>query len=288
MDVPTDKPWRDPFLAAAFSGWGDASNVATTCAAFLLQNREVTRALEFDPEEYFVLTETRPWVRVGDDGERRIQWPTLAVMSGLGEPRDAAVLIGPEPQLRWRRFAGEVAAFWRARGQGGPVVLLGAFLAGVSHASPVVLTGFATAPELRARLAELGIQASGYEGPTSCHSVLAGAFKAEGVPCLSIWAAVPHYVGAMPNPKACVALLRAVDAVLRLGLDLRDLDDAARTFETQVSLAMTRSGQTLALASGQEPESKPSDPSPGDDPLPPADELLRGVEEFLRKNRPEH
>jgi hypothetical protein len=288
MDVPTGWPWRDPFLVAAFSGWGDASNVATSCAAFLLQKREVARALEFDPEEYFVLTETRPWVRVGDDGERRIQWPTLAVMSGLGEPRDAAVLIGPEPQLRWRRFAGEVAAFWRARGQGGPVVLLGAFLASVSHAAPVVLTGFGTTPELRARLAELGVHASGYEGPTSCHSVLADRFKAAGVPCLSIWAAVPHYVGAMPNPKACAALLRAVDALLGLGLDLRDLDDAARTFETQLGLAISRAGGPLALTSGPEPEAKRPDPSPGDEPLPPADELLRGVEEFLRKHRPEH
>jgi hypothetical protein len=287
MDASSEKPWREPFLVAAFSGWGDASNVATTSAAFLLQKREVKRALEFDPEEYFVLTETRPWVRLGDDGERRIHWPTLAIMSGLGQPRDAAVLIGPEPQLRWRRFAGEVGAFWRERGQGGPVVLLGAFLAGVSHAAPVILTGFATTPELRARLAELGIQASGYEGPTSCHSVLADALKAEGIPCVSVWAAVPHYVGAMPNPKACLALLRALDALLGLGLDLAELDTAARNFETQVSLAMSRSGQTLALTSGQEPDPKRPDPPPSDEPLPPAEELVRGVEEFLRRNRPE-
>src|SRR5687768_10005329 len=126
---------RDPFLVAAFSGWGDASNVATTSAAFLLQKREVDRALDLDPEEYFVLTETRPWVRVGDDGERRIQWPTLAIMRGVGEPRDAAVLVGPEPQLRWRRFAREVVGFWSEKGGSGPVILLGAFLAGVSHAA---------------------------------------------------------------------------------------------------------------------------------------------------------
>ncbi|HEY3082585.1 MAG TPA: PAC2 family protein [Chloroflexota bacterium] len=287
MDVPSGNPWRDPFLVAAFSGWGDASNVATTSAAFLLQKREVERALEFDPDEYFVLTETRPWVRVGDDGERRIQWPTLAIMSGLGEPRDAAVLLGPEPQLRWRRFAGEVAAFWRARGQGGPVLLLGAFLASVSHAAPVVLTGFATTRALRSRLNELGIQSSGYEGPTSCHSALADVLRAERVPCVSVWAAVPHYVGAMPNPKACAALLRAVDALLGLGLDLRELDAAARTFETQVSLAMTRSGQPLALASGQDAEPKRAEPEPSDEPLPPTDELVRGVEEFLRRNRGE-
>jgi proteasome assembly chaperone (PAC2) family protein len=272
---------REPFLVAAFSGWGDASNVATTSAAFLLQNRQVDRALDLDPEQYFVLTETRPWVRVAKDGERRIQWPTLAVMRGIGEPRDAAVLVGPEPQLRWRSFAGEVVGFWKRAGGSspGPVLLLGAFLAGVSHSDPVVLTGFATTPELRDRLAELGVHPSGYEGPTSCHSVLADAFRAEGIPCGSIWAAVPHYVSAMPNPKASVAMLRTIDALVGLGLDLAELEEAAQSFERQVSVAMARSGQTLALTSGQ-PHAKNDD-----EPLPPADELLRGVEEFLRRNQ---
>jgi proteasome assembly chaperone (PAC2) family protein len=271
---------RDPFLVAAFSGWGDASNVATTSAAFLLQKRDVDRALDLDPEEYYVLTETRPWVRVAQDGERRIQWPTLAVMRGVGEPRDAAVLVGPEPQLRWRRFAREIVDFWKEKGGSGPVILLGAFLAGVSHTGPVVLTGFATTPDLRRRLDQLEIHASGYEGPTSCHSVLADAFSAEGIPCCSIWAAVPHYVGAMPNPKACAAMLRAVDALVGLDLDLTELDEAARTFEKQVSVAMARSGQALALPSGQ--------PTPPDDePLPPTEDLLRGVEEFLKRQRPD-
>jgi proteasome assembly chaperone (PAC2) family protein len=271
---------RDPFLVAAFSGWGDASTVATTSAAFLLQKRRVDRALDLDPEKYFVLTETRPLVRVAKDGERRIQWPMLVVMRGIGEPRDAAVLVGPEPQLRWRSFAGEVVEFWKraAGGGAGPVVLLGAFLAGVSHSDPVVLTGFATTPDLRDRLTELGVHASGYEGPTSCHSVLADAFRSEGIPCCSIWAAVPHYVGSMLNPKACVAVLRAVDALVGLGLDLAELEESAQSFERQVSVAMARSGQTLALGSGQ-PAAK------DDEPLPPTEELVRGVEEFLRRNQ---
>ena len=117
---------------------------------------------------------------------------------------------------------------------GRPGRLLGAFLAGISHAAPVVLTGFATTPELRDRPDELGVQPSGYEGPTSVHSALADVLARAGVPCLSVWAAVPHYLAALPNPKVCAALLRAVDRLLDLKLDLSELDDAARTFETQV------------------------------------------------------
>lgn len=277
---------NEQFLVAAFSGWGDASNVATTSAAFLLQKRDVSRALELDPEEHFVLTETRPWVRHSSDGERRIQWPALALMVGRGAPRDAAVLIGPEPHLRWRAFARTIAEYWAAHGANGPVILLGAFLAGVSHTSPVPLTGFATTPECRARMDDLGIQSSAYEGPTSVHSVLAEALHEAGAPVMSIWAAVPHYTGSMPNPKACVALLSAVDAVLGLGLDLTDLRDAAETYERQVSLALTRGGATLALGAGKGADTD-AVTSSENEPLPPTDELVRGVEEFLRRNRPD-
>jgi proteasome assembly chaperone (PAC2) family protein len=278
--------WRDPFLVAAFGGWGDAASVATTSASFLMQNRETRRLGELDADEYFVLTETRPLVRLDDAGQRRIQWPSLALIEGRGADRDAVILVGPEPQLRWRRFAREVAELWRERGQGGPVVVLGAFLAGISHAAPVVLTGFATTPELRARLTDLGVQPSGYEGPTGVHSALAEALAGEGIPCLSVWAAVPHYLAALPNPKVCAALLRTVDQILGLKLDLHELEDAARTFEKQVGLAMTRAGQTLALGGAapepDHPETSPAEP----EPLPAADELVQGVEEFLRRNRP--
>jgi proteasome assembly chaperone (PAC2) family protein len=278
--------WRNPFLVAAFGGWGDAASVATTSATFLMQNRQASRLGEFDAEEYFVLTETRPNVRLDEAGQRRIQWPSIALLEGRGAERDAVIMVGPEPQLRWRRFAREIAELWRERGQGGPVVLLGAFLAGISHTAPVVLTGFATTADLRDRLAALGIQPSGYQGPTSVHSALADVLRAEGIPCLSVWAAVPHYLAALPNPKVCAALLRAVDQVLDLTLDLRELDDAAATFDKQVGLAMSRTGQTLAAADPTEPDSATEEPAAEPEPLPPADELVQGVEEFFRRNRP--
>jgi proteasome assembly chaperone (PAC2) family protein len=278
--------WHNPFLVVAFGGWGDAANVATTSASFLMQGRQASRLGELDAEEYFVLSETRPQVRLDEAGQRRIQWPAITLLEGRGAERDAVILAGPEPQLRWRSFAGEIAELWRERGQGGPVVLLGAFLAGISHAAPVVLTGFATTPELRERLGALDVQPSGYQGPTSVHSILADRFREEGIPCLSVWAAVPHYLAALPNPKVCAALLRVVDQLLDLKLDLRELDDAAGTFEKQIGLAMSRAGQTLAAVSPTEPATPTEQPAAEAEPLPPTEELVEGVEEFFRRNRP--
>lgn len=284
-DVPD---WHDPILVAAFGGWGDASSVATSAASYFTQGRSVTRAAELDVEDYLILSENRPHVRLIEGAQRRVQWPALTIIGAVGAPRDVAVLLGPEPQLKWRTFAGEVARFWRDRGQRGPVVLLGAFLASVSHAGPVMLTGFATTDDLRARLAAAGIQSSAYEGPTSIHSILAEAFEAEGIPCLSVWAACPHYLAAMPNPKACHALLRAVDGLLGVGLDLRDLAEAAETFEKQVTLAMTRAGHTIPLTQGPANSETPApETRAAPEPLPPAEDLVRGVEEFLRNRRPD-
>jgi hypothetical protein len=274
-DVPV---LRDPILVAAFGGWGDASSVATNSATFLMQKRDVDTLAEFDPEEYYVLSQTRPHVRLKDGGQRRIQWPSLGLVVGRGEPRDVVALLGPEPQLRWRTFSRQVASFWREHGQGGPAIVLGAFLAGVSHAAPTVLTGFATTPEYRERLGAIGIHPSGYEGPTGIHSALMEAFEAEGIPAVSVWAAAPHYLGAMPNPKACADQLAAVDRFSELGLDLSEMREAGAVFEKQVGLAMAKAGRADVRVE------EPAEEQPAS-ALPPTEELVQGVEEFLRQNR---
>lgn len=273
MNVRDVAVLRDPILVAAFGGWGDASSVATTSAAFLLQSKEARTLADFDTEELFVLTETRPHVRLKDGTQRRIQWPSVSLVTAEWNGRDAVALLGPEPQLRWRSFARQVATFWREHGRGGPAIVLGAFLAGVSHAAPTVLTGFATTQAYREKLEEMGIHPSGYEGPTGIHSALMEAFEAEGIGAVSIWAAAPHYLGAMPNPKACADQLTAVDRFFDLGLDLAEMREAGAAFEKQVG---------LALASGKT-DVKREEPPPG--PLPSAAELVEGVEEFLRQNK---
>jgi PAC2 family len=288
MDVKQIPEWRDPVLVAAFGGWGDASSVATTAATYLMQRRQVSTAVEFDPEDHYVLTETRPHVRIKEGGQRRIQWPSLALMSGQGKnegERDVVALLGPEPQLRWRTFSRQVAEFWKEHGKGGPAVLLGAFLAGVSHAAPTILTGFATTPELRERLETMGIQPSGYQGPTGIHSALAEAFAEAGVPCVSIWAACPHYLAAMPNPKACADQLKALDRFVGLGIDLSEMVEAGATFEKQVGIALAKSGQNVPIGQQTVEPEKAATPDAPAEPLPPAEELLKGVEEFLRQRK---
>ena len=162
-------------------------------------------------------------------------------------------------------------------------MLLGAFLAGISHTAPVVLTGFATTRRAARPAGRARHPAERLPGADQ-RALGAGrrAAPAEGIPCLSVWAAVPHYLAALPNPKVCAALLRAVDQVLDLKLDLHELDDAAATFETQVGLALSRTGQTLALATPTEPAVPTDEPAAEPEPLPPADEVVEGVEEFFR------
>ncbi len=276
-------------LVAAFGGWGDAAGVATTCSSFLLNGRDVRTVIDFDPEDLFVLSENRPRVRIAKSGQRTVHWPSISLMSARGKPRDLAVLMGPEPQLRWRTFAHQVRDFWLEHGGAGPVLLFGAFLAGVSHSSPVVCTGFANKRDMRARLLDMGVHPSGYQGPTSIHSILMDVLGKEGISCVSIWAAVPHYLASMPNPKAALALLNYAEKLFDLQLDVTDMREAARTFEIQIDSAIAKTGTTVSFGQPEIVQDGRSslNESVNTEPLPPAEDLLRGVEEFLRQRRPD-
>src|SRR5437588_9073157 len=200
---------RRPVLVAAFEGWNDAADAATTAARYLARSWSARPFADLDPEEFYDFTATRPQVLLGEGTGRHIEWPANTFTSAAlpGRPRDVVFLHGTEPQLRWRTFS-EVLASTAMELAVELVVTLGALLADVAHSRPVRVTGTAADPELVARL---GLQRSRYEGPTGIVGVLHDHFAKAHVPSASLWAAVPHYVAATPSPQATLALLeRAV------------------------------------------------------------------------------
>ena len=73
------------------------------------------------------------------------------------------------------------------------------------------MTGAATDPQL---VDELGLQLSRYEGPTGIVGVLLDSCRRAGIPSVSLWAAVPHYVQLAPSPPAAKALCERLAGVL--------------------------------------------------------------------------
>ena len=222
----------EPVLIAAFEGWNDAADAATDAVEHLEDVWDAEPVAELDPEEYYDFQVNRPQVSMNDDGTREITWPAtrISVARGVLPGRDVVLVRGVEPSMRWRSYCAELLGLTDELGVE-LVVTLGALLADTPHTRPVPVSGTVTDPELGRTMV---LETSRYEGPTGIVGVLQAACTAVGVPAVSVWAAVPHYVAQPPCPKATLALLRKVEDLLDLTIPLGDLPDEARAWERGV------------------------------------------------------
>ncbi|MEU6562499.1 PAC2 family protein [Nocardia nova] len=223
---------RDPVLVAAFEGWNDAADAASGAVEHLELIWDAEPLAELDSEDYYDYQVNRPTVRQVDGVTREIQWPstTLSVCSPPGSERDVVLLHGVEPNMRWRAFCTDIIELIEQL-QVSTVVILGALLADTPHTRPVPVTGTAYNKEAAE---QFNLEQTRYEGPTGITGVLQDACVRAGVPAISFWAAVPHYVSQPPNPKATIALLRRVEDVLDLEVPLGELPAQAEDWESAV------------------------------------------------------
>lgn len=217
-------------MLVAFEGWNDAGEAASDALAHLHEAWGATEVAEIDPEDYHDFQVTRPVVvAAGEDGGRSIVWPATTVSAAQTPVSGRRVVLvrGVEPSMRWRSFTAEVLSHARAMGCRA-VVTLGALLADTPHTRPVPVSTSSDDEEL---LGRLSLERSTYEGPTGIVGVITDAAGAAGLPSLSLWAAVPHYVGTSPSPKAVLALLSRVEELLGEPVPLGDLVEDARAWE---------------------------------------------------------
>ncbi len=222
-----------PVMVLAFEGWNDAGDAATTAVEHLQLNWDAKPLAEIDPDAYYDFQVNRPTVRLVDGVTRRVEWPTtrLAVCRPEGYDRDIVLVHGPEPNMRWRAFCEELLAHVD-RLEVSSVVTLGALLADTAHTRPVPVSGTAYDADAAARF---GLERSRYEGPTGIVGVFQDACVQAGVPAVSVWAAVPHYVSHPPSPKATLALLRKLEDVLDVRIPLGALPEQAEEWQQTVT-----------------------------------------------------
>jgi proteasome assembly chaperone (PAC2) family protein len=282
-----DRPQlRRPVLVAAFEGWNDAADAASTAARYLAERWGGRPFATLDPEEFYDFSTTRPQVHLADGITRQIVWPENEFMAASlpGSQRDAVVFVGVEPQLRWRTFCASVTGVARELGVE-MVITLGALLADVAHTRPVRVTGTAANPALVQRL---GLERSRYEGPTGIVGVLHDACNRAQIDSASLWAAVPHYVAATPSPKATLALVERTTALLASPLTTTDLEIAAASYERQISEVVDADEDVRNYVERLERERDDEDTEhePLDESsLPSGDALAAELERFLREQR---
>jgi proteasome assembly chaperone (PAC2) family protein len=269
---------RSPVMVCAFAGWNDGAGSATTALTTAAESLDAELIAQIDPEEFFDFQANRPTIRLNEGQAREIEWPGNVFLAARapGAERDLVLLAGTEPNLRWRTFADGVAEVAEALGVE-MVVTLGALIADVTHTLPVPITGLASDSELVERL---DLTQSTYEGPTGVVGVIHDACDRRGIPSASLWAAVPHYVAAVPNPKAALALLRRLEGLVGVAVEASELEDESESFERQVSNAVSANPEIQQLVDRLEEEQADLDI---EENIPSADTIAHDFEQFLRQ-----
>jgi len=265
----------------AFKGWNDAADAASTAVAFVGTALDGERFATIDPEDFVDFQASRPRTRISEGRSREIIWPEFELYEARvpRAPRDIILLAGPEPAMRWRSFSQLVVDLVEALGVQ-LVVTLGALLADVPHSRPVSITGLASDDALAERL---GLSSATYEGPTGIVGVLHAACVDAGLPAASLWAAVPHYIAATPNPKAALALVRKLEGLVGVSVDASELEESAADYERQVNLAVQSDSDVQAFV--ERLEQAADDDGLNIDPaqVPSGDTIAREFQRFLRQ-----
>ncbi len=271
---------RSPVLVCAFRGWNDAAAAASTALAAIGSSFDSEQIARIDSEYYFDFQATRPTISLEEGQTRRIEWPAnnLIAVPVPTADRDLVLLDGTEPNLRWRTFSETIATAADTLGVE-LVITLGALIAEVSHTLPVPITGLASDQQM---VEELELERSNYEGPTGITGVVHDLCRQGGINSVSLWAAVPHYVAAIPNPKAALALLRRLEGLTGIAVEASDLEEETTDYEEQIGRAVAANPEIDELVSRIEAEQADLLADEGDE-LPSADSIAREFQRFLKQ-----
>jgi len=271
---------RAPAMICAFQGWNDAGDSASSAVAFLASSLNARRFARMDSQEFYDFQANRPCIRLSEGSAEEIMWPTVEVFEAFAPraPRDLVLVQGVEPSMRWRAFSAHLVDLAEALGVQ-VIVSLGALLGDVAHSRPVTMTGYASDPSLVERL---GITPSSYEGPTGIVGVLHSTCVEAGLPSASLWAGVPHYVAAAANPKAALALVRRVEGLVGVSVDVSDLELASADYERQVGIAVQSDPDIQAFVERLEQEAD-SEAELAPKEVPDGDTLAREFQRFLKQ-----
>ena len=273
---------HEPTLIAAFAGWSDAGGAATAAAQYLIERWRTRRFAEFEAEDFYDFTQLRPTVRYEGDA-RRIDWPENVFTYHQTPERDLIIFNGIEPHMHWKAYSKAFIDVIQ-RFDVKLVVTLGAMFVEYPHTRPLRVTGTAPDPDMQER-AGLYTRSGRYQGPTGISGVLSATFRELDVPAASIWANVPHYVSASPNPPATLVLLKSLSSMLSVEVPLGRMVRASAAFEAQLTEATSKNNEVSDYVKTLE-ERVDAETARYEIPedLPAPEMVVQDIEEFLRRS----
>jgi predicted ATP-grasp superfamily ATP-dependent carboligase len=261
-------------LIVAFEGWNDAGEAASGATRFLIESVKATEISSVDSQQYYDFQFARPLAVLDENGKRTFRWPNSSIYRPeLTTLFDFRLLLGVEPSRNWIDFAKEIVDSAENE-EIDAVIFLGAMLADAPHSRPITVTATST-NDIVCQVDT--VEKSLYEGPVGILSILSAEFEARGIPTMSLWAAVPHYVHNGQVPKATLALVSSIEEHLGLQFDHKDLPNEAFRWERSVDELAEGDEELAEYVASLE---KSRDELEGTN----GDSLAREVEQFLRES----
>ena len=277
---------RKPTFIVAFRGWNDAGEAATLAVQHLIDSWSAKPFASIDPEEFFDFTVARPGIRITEEGQRDLKWPSNRYFYHRRDDAEEDVVLfqGTEPHLKWRAFTDMMRDLFQ-RMDGTRMVTMGALVAATTHTRPAPITGFATEEELRGRMEGLTVTRARYEGPTGIVGVLHDAWRRAELSAASVWVGLPPYLGDSSNPMGALALLETLDRLFAFTPDLSERAERSRAFEQRVNETLASNAEMRVYLAELEKRIDSGIAEAGTPDLPPAGELIGDLEEYLRRER---
>ncbi len=277
---------RKPTFIVAFRGWNDAGEAATLAVQHLIDSWSAKPFASVDPEEFFDFTVARPGIRITEEGQRDMEWPSNRYFYHRRDDAEEDVVLfqGTEPHLKWRAFTDMMRDLFQKM-EGTRMVTMGALVAATTHTRPPPITGFATEEELRGRMEGLTVTRARYEGPTGIVGALHDAWRRAELSAASVWVGLPPYLGDASNPMGALALLETLDRLFAFTPDLSKLAEQSHAFEQRVNETLAANAEMRAYLAELEKRIDSGIAEAGTPDLPPAGELIGDLEAFLRRQR---
>ena len=277
---------RKPTFIVAFRGWNDAGEAATLAVQHLIDSWSAKPFASIDPEEFFDFTVARPGIRITEEGQRDLKWPSNRYFYHRRDDAEEDVVLfqGTEPHLKWRAFTDMMRDLFQ-RMEGTRMVTMGALVAATTHTRPPPITGFATEEELRGRMEGMTVTRARYEGPTGIVGVLHDTWRRAELSAASVWVGLPPYLGDASNPMGALALLETLDRLFAFTPDLSKLAEQSHAFEQRVNETLASNAEMRVYLAELEKRIDSGIAEAGTPDLPPAGELIGDLEAFLRRER---
>ena len=271
-------------LIIALDGWTDAGMASTGAVSYIKEKLSSELLLALDDQDYFDLLRQRPIIVLDEHGERDFIWPSIELF-GPGpksevQQKDLSLyfLTGQEPALQWQFLITELLEIIEDRDIQS-VIMLGSLAAETPHSRQIKIYKNSQTASVRNAL---GIERSNYDGRAGFMSVLGHAIEKAGIPTISIWAQVPHYVASMPSPKAALALVNDLEIMLGFTVDHKEILESAFEWERSVDTFAEGDEDLLNYIAGLE---RSRDEAEAEEMT--TDQLALEFEKFLRQNEGE-